>query len=42
MGTFKRKLENGKNMILLNGPGEMQYKNGTIEKGIWKNNKLTK
>ena len=39
-GTFKKKVENGKNMILLNGQGEMQYKNGDIFKGNFKDNKL--
>jgi len=40
MGTFKRKLENGRNVILLNGQGEMQYKNGDVFKGTFKDNYL--
>lgn len=40
MGTFKRKIENGRNVILLNGQGEMQYKNGNVVKGMFKDNKL--
>ena len=39
-GTFKRKIENGRNVILLNGQGEMQYKNGSVVKGMFKNNYL--
>ena len=39
-GTFKKKVENGKNMILLNGQGEIQFKNGDVFKGTFKDNKL--
>ena len=40
MGTFKKKIENGKNNLLLNGQGEMQFKNGDIFKGTFKDNYL--